>query len=198
MGLRIDISAVSQAAWRHAAGREASGSARSAGEELLPAGNEPEVRDWETPLRAGFGEGTVSIPGTTLRAINRNLQDARRIVPSAEELRWETAARVREERERIEAEASQRVAEAEAAARQRAPAPQAGESPVQAVRPRPVKEEVAPAPRRVRPEPAPQARTFQDQAEAVLHIRNAQPSLTPPPELVSEVTQTPARLDVLA
>jgi len=90
------------------------------------------------------------------------------------------------------------VAEAEAAARQRAPAPQAGESPVQAVRPRPVKEEVAPAPRRVRPEPAPQARTFQDQAEAVLHIRNAQPSLTPPPELVSEVTQTPARLDVLA
>jgi hypothetical protein len=56
------------------------------------------------PLRAGFGDGTVSIPGLTVRAIDTNLAGARRIVPTLEESREELRGRLAEQRALLERE----------------------------------------------------------------------------------------------
>ena len=53
----------------------------------------------EDPLRIGFGEGTVSMPGLTMRAIDSNMKGARRIVPSLEETREEVRERLADQRD---------------------------------------------------------------------------------------------------
>lgn len=172
---------------------------RGAASELAPAGNKPEAEQQEKPSRAGFGEDTVSVPGATLRTIKRNLHEARRVVPSVEELRRETAARIREERERIGAETQIGAGGPEAAGPQRAPAPQTERERIPARVVRPSEGNGTPAPQRLRPGPAPQVRSFQEQEEAVRRVNNARPAPTPPPQPnpVPEGPATPARLDVL-
>lgn len=49
--------------------------------------------------RAGFGEGTVSMPGVAIRTIGRGMESARRIVPTVEELRAEVRERLARQRE---------------------------------------------------------------------------------------------------
>jgi hypothetical protein len=56
-------------------------------------------QDPQDIIRAGFGEGTVSVPTATVRTLNKGLISARRIVPSVEELRGELRARFAQERE---------------------------------------------------------------------------------------------------
>lgn len=52
------------------------------------------------PPRAGFGEGTVSVPGAAVRVVRRNLWEGRRLVPTLEDLRDNARERVVEARER--------------------------------------------------------------------------------------------------
>lgn len=63
--------------------------------------------------RAGFGEGSVTVPGQTLRALGGGLQSARELVPSAEELREEVRERFAEQREedlrQLEAHQAQQI-----------------------------------------------------------------------------------------
>jgi len=57
---------------------------------------------------AGFGKGSVSVPGAAIRTIQRGVEGAREAVPTVEELRSELRARLSRDREAREAEAEQR------------------------------------------------------------------------------------------
>ncbi len=57
--------------------------------------------------RAGFGEDSVSVPGAAIRTVQRGVESAREVVPTAEELRAELRARLSQEREARQAEAEQ-------------------------------------------------------------------------------------------
>ena len=50
-------------------------------------------------LRAGFGEGTVSVPGATIRTLGKGLDGARRVIPTLEELQQERRTRLAEQRD---------------------------------------------------------------------------------------------------
>ncbi len=93
--------------------------------------------------RAGFGENTLSPGSAALRAIDVSLREARRVVPTVEELREDFRAR------RAETEAA--VAAREATANDARD---------------PATEEAVPAEQATRPEPAPQVRAFEAQRNA--------------------------------
>ena len=58
------------------------------------------AREARTPeLQAGFGENTVSIPGLTLDTIQRNISEAKRIVPDLREQQQRDRDRAAEQRE---------------------------------------------------------------------------------------------------
>lgn len=68
-----------------------------------------ERRTPEVP-RAGFGRGTVSVPGAAFHTIKRGMDGARKVVPTVEELRAELRARRSREREaRADAEEQRRI-----------------------------------------------------------------------------------------
>lgn len=50
-------------------------------------------------LRAGFGEGTVSVPGATIRTLGKGLDGARRVIPTLEELQEARRKRLAEQRD---------------------------------------------------------------------------------------------------
>lgn len=50
-------------------------------------------------LQAGFGEGTVSVPGATIRTLWKGLDGARRVIPTLEELQQERRTRLAEQRD---------------------------------------------------------------------------------------------------
>lgn len=97
----------------------------------------------QAEIRAGFGENTLSPSGAALRTISRNLEAARRLVPSVEELQQAARQRAAEQADTFE----------RAAQRGEEDRPGIGE-------PQPPREEVS-----FRPEPAPQARNFPPPAE---------------------------------
>ena len=57
------------------------------------------ARERPEPPQVGFGEGTVSVPGSAVQAIDRNFTSARRVVPSLEETREQLRTRLDEQRE---------------------------------------------------------------------------------------------------
>ncbi len=69
--------------------------------------SEPGFHADEGRIRAGFGENTISIPAITVHTVDRNFEEARKMVPTLEELRQEQQARTEEQRaearERLEA-----------------------------------------------------------------------------------------------
>lgn len=56
------------------------------------------ARGQDVPIGAGFGENTISIPGVAARTIGRNMTNARKIVPTLDEMRAEQKARSAERR----------------------------------------------------------------------------------------------------
>ncbi|HUW59591.1 MAG TPA: hypothetical protein VMZ06_01190 [Candidatus Bathyarchaeia archaeon] len=58
--------------------------------------------------KAGFGEGSVSVPGAAIRTIRRGVESAREVVPTVEDLRRDLRARLSRDREARKAEAEQR------------------------------------------------------------------------------------------
>jgi len=52
----------------------------------------------EEQITAGFGENTISIPGLAARTIGRNMTDARKMVPTFEEMRQAQEAQAEERR----------------------------------------------------------------------------------------------------
>lgn len=199
MGVRIDRNVLDTVASRGAQNNYvARVTKRAAVERYASEGVERQARR-EQIIEAGFGENTVSVPGVTIRTLNRNLVEARKAVPSTEALREEAAARVEERREAIREritppDIAERLQET-AARRQQPPevqpqaaAPDNRPRPPEPARPEPVVQ-------RVRPEAAPQARNFATQA--------AQPQPAEPPPRQEPRSPapgapvTPARLDVL-
>lgn len=167
MGMRIEQSAVDFTAMRPG------GNARTQALQGAAPGKAPGLaprRDTADDMRVGFGENTMSPSTAALRTISVNMERARSIVPSVEQLREEFRAR------REELESAQRQ---DAAARASA-APAVEES--------------------TRPEAASRAvNAFQQEAEAQAS-RDFPPSAQnriPAPAPVAENTVTPARLDVL-
>jgi hypothetical protein len=124
------------------------GNASLRGAESAAAGRVRPAADGERPeIRAGFGENTLSPSGAALRTINSNLEAARRLVPSVEELQQAARQRAAEQADSFERSAQRGDEER----------PGIGE-------PQPPREEVS-----FRPEPAPQARNFppaSDRAES--------------------------------
>ncbi|MBN2309007.1 MAG: hypothetical protein JXR94_08560 [Candidatus Hydrogenedentes bacterium] len=55
-------------------------------------------REKPEPPQIGFGEGTVSIPGLAVRAIDKNFNGTRRIVPTLEEAQNQVRERLAEQR----------------------------------------------------------------------------------------------------
>jgi hypothetical protein len=74
-------------------------------------------REVPEPVRAGFGKNTLSPPAAALITLGANLERAREVVPTFEELRAELRA-AREEAARREAASEARVAFEQAAGRQ--------------------------------------------------------------------------------
>lgn len=72
-----------------------SGETRTAGAILL---NQEKTE----PPQAGFGQGTVSVPGAAVKTLDTNLQGARKLVPSIEETRASLRERLARQRELIE------------------------------------------------------------------------------------------------
>ena len=56
------------------------------------------------PQRAGFGDGTVSVPTATVRTIGRNLNEARRLLPSQEEIQTQVRDRVASLRDQLKSQ----------------------------------------------------------------------------------------------
>lgn len=56
----------------------------------------------EPPVRTGFGKGTLSIVGAAAQAVSSNLESAREITPSVEELRQEAEAAAQVQRKLAE------------------------------------------------------------------------------------------------
>lgn len=81
-------------------------------------------RGEEEPIpRVGFGAGTVSTGQAAVRALNRNFESARRIVPTPEEQQEAVRERVEQDRERVFAENTRDIAPPDALGeRQRAEA----------------------------------------------------------------------------
>ena len=77
-------------------------------------------REEREVVRVGFGKGTISPAGAALTTVDRNLEEARRVVPTVDELREEEAAR----RAELRAEQNQEP-EREPQAFRPEPAPQA-------------------------------------------------------------------------
>jgi len=106
-------------------------------------------RETTVPQEAGFGKNTLSPPGAALITLGRGLKEARRLVPTTEELREQLRSRkAQDEANRQEAQAS----------RAAAPAERTGSE----------------APRRIesfRPEAAPQAIAFAQAAQAAAPTR---------------------------
>lgn len=71
------------------------------------------ARERPEPPRVGFGEGTVSVPGSAVRAIDRNFASARQVVPSLEETRERLRTRLDEQRELLTRPAPERNAVSE-------------------------------------------------------------------------------------
>ncbi|HOF41853.1 MAG TPA: hypothetical protein PLD73_17420 [Candidatus Hydrogenedentes bacterium] len=65
-------------------------------------------RDDERQIHAGFGDNTISIPALVAHTVDRNFEEARKMLPSLEELRAAQQARAEERRaeaqERLEAQ----------------------------------------------------------------------------------------------
>lgn len=59
-------------------------------------------KERQQELRIGFGEGTVSLPGATLKTIGSGVRNARRMVPTVEEIRQEHRLRMAELRQATE------------------------------------------------------------------------------------------------
>ena len=55
----------------------------------------------EDTLRVGFGEGTVSVPGSAVRTLQRGIREAARVVPSLQELQEEARQKATEQQERL-------------------------------------------------------------------------------------------------
>lgn len=199
MGVRIDRNVFDTVASRGAQDNYvARATKRAAVERYASEGVERQSRR-EQVIEAGFGDNTVSVPGVTIRTLNRNLVEARKVVPTTEALREEAAARVEERREAIRdritpPDIAERLQET-AARRQQTPPDQ--RAPV-AVENQPAPEPPTrpePAVQRVRPEAAPQARNFAVQA-APPQPREPQPQQEPQ-NPAPGTPVTPARLDVL-
>lgn len=95
------------------------------------------------PTRVGFGENTLSPSGAALRTISSNLEAARRIVPSVEELQQAARERAAEQVDAFERSTDR-----------------GGEDRPGIGEPQPPREEVS-----FRPAPAPQARNFPQASE---------------------------------
>jgi hypothetical protein len=52
----------------------------------------------EDTIRSGFGDGTVSVPTAAIRTLGSGLESARRVVPSVDQLQYETRADMANER----------------------------------------------------------------------------------------------------
>lgn len=66
-------------------------------EDTAPS-SETGFRGDEDRVRAGFGENTISIPAITAHTVDRSFEEARKMVPTLEELRQEQQARAEERR----------------------------------------------------------------------------------------------------
>ncbi|MFO7976311.1 MAG: hypothetical protein R6V12_16950 [Candidatus Hydrogenedentota bacterium] len=77
-----------------------------------------ESRGKEVEITAGFGENTISIPGLAARTIGSNMSNARKMVPTLEELRQEQQERVEERRAEAREELEARLRELEENARE--------------------------------------------------------------------------------
>lgn len=113
--------------------------------------------------QAGFGENTLSPGGAALQALDVNLREARRAVPSVEELQAEYQAR------RAEQLRESGLAELAATATEETPALEARVPETE----EPGTEEVGPEEQSTRPEPAPNARQFEAQQNTVNSPDNA-------------------------
>lgn len=63
-------------------------------EDTAPS-SETGFRGDEDRVRAGFGENTISIPAITAHTVDRSFEEARKMVPTLEELRQEQQARAK-------------------------------------------------------------------------------------------------------
>ncbi|MCP4640555.1 MAG: hypothetical protein GY851_08985 [bacterium] len=63
-------------------------------------------RDETAVLTAGFGDGTVSVPTIAVRALDKNLTGAKRLVPSIEETREKLRERLGDQRDLFSRETS--------------------------------------------------------------------------------------------
>lgn len=201
MGVRLDSSILDAVASRGAQGNYAARvTKRATAERYASEGVERSSRR-EQVIEAGFGENTVSVPGVTIRTLNRNLVDARKAVPSPEALREDAAARAEDQRaavrERIRPpDIAERLQE-RAADTQRLPEelPKAAAPEIRATPPPQVRPE--PTVQRVRPEAAPQARNFTEQAAQQQSVPGETPPARTPRTPAPGEPVTPARLDVL-
>jgi len=95
MGLRIEN--MPDTSLRGLTQGRAGMSARSIEETASPY-RETEPRGQEARITAGFGENTISIPGIAAQAVRRNLAEARKIVPTLEEVRYAQEAQAEKRR----------------------------------------------------------------------------------------------------
>ena len=191
MGMKVDNTFVEYARGRGAVDNYA---VRIAKRALAEHTGEPSIEREtrrEEVIEAGFGENTVSVPGVTIRTLNRNLLEARNAVPSAAELRQEAAVRSTQRRQQIQEQIS--------TDRQRKPGPARPEG-AKAPPELPPEE---PPPRaevqRVRPEASAQVRNFtQEPVRRPETAHEKPPAAYEAPSPAPGTPVTPARLDVLA
>lgn len=86
------ITAVQQSATARSAWATEKAGSLSGGGRLRAASGETST------LRAGFGDGTVSVPVATVKTLGKGLEGARRVVPSLSDLQQELRSRLAEER----------------------------------------------------------------------------------------------------
>lgn len=70
----------------------------------------------DNSARVGFGDGTVSMPGQTIRALDRNFEGARRLVETLEEARQRVRERLTRQRAKADDEPREPVLKREEAA----------------------------------------------------------------------------------
>ncbi|MCC6486419.1 MAG: hypothetical protein IT364_02885 [Candidatus Hydrogenedentes bacterium] len=65
-------------------------------------------REAAPPPRIGFGEGSVSVPAAAVRTLDRNLEEASKLIPTLEETRERLRERLTEVQEQLQSEAEPR------------------------------------------------------------------------------------------
>ena len=102
MGLRINRTQSARVIPR------ASGAAVQASRQrpIDPSQGKVSSRAQVKPPTAGFGDGTISLPGAIVQTIKRGMQNARRVLPSAEEIAAAQQRRTHESRDAAGAQAS--------------------------------------------------------------------------------------------